>query len=56
MEQRVAAARAAGCSTLFGPERAGPLDGLAVVTVGHVSEALSWALSPAGTVPRRRAS
>ena len=56
MEQRVAAARAAGCSTLFGPERAGPLDGLQVVTVGHVSEALGWALSPAGTVPRRRAS
>jgi DNA repair protein RadA/Sms len=56
MEQRVAAARAAGCATLFGPERAGPLDGLRVVTVGHVSEALGWALLPAGTVPRRRAS
>jgi DNA repair protein RadA/Sms len=56
MEQRVAAARAAGCTTLFGPERAGPLDGLRVVTVGHVSEALGWALSPAGTVGGRRAS
>jgi DNA repair protein RadA/Sms len=56
MEQRVAAARAAGCSTLFGPEHAGPLDGLRVVTVGHVSEALRWALSPAGTIERRRAS
>ena len=56
MEQRVAAARAAGCSTVFGPERAGPLDGLRVVTAGHVAEALGWALSPAGTVPRRRAS
>jgi DNA repair protein RadA/Sms len=56
LEQRVAAARAAGCSTLFGPERAGPLDGLRVVTVGHISDALSWGLSPAGTVPRRRAS
>jgi DNA repair protein RadA/Sms len=56
MEQRVAAARAAGCSTLFGPERAGPLDGLRVVTVGHIAEALGWALSPAGSVQRRRAS
>ena len=56
MEQRVAAARAAGCVTLFGPEHAGPLDGLRVVRVGHVSEALGWALSPAGTLPRRRAS
>jgi DNA repair protein RadA/Sms len=56
MEQRVAAARAAGCSALFAPERAGPLDGLRVVTVGHLSEALGWALSPAGTLPRRRAS
>ncbi len=56
MEQRIAAARAAGCSMLFGPERAGPLDGLQLVTVGHISEAVGWALSPAGTVPRRRAS
>ncbi|HEV8088470.1 MAG TPA: S16 family serine protease, partial [Actinomycetota bacterium] len=56
MEQRIAAARAAGCSVLFGPERAGPLDGLQLVTVGHISEAVGWALSPAGTVPRRRAS
>jgi DNA repair protein RadA/Sms len=56
MEQRVAAARAAGCSTVFAPERAGPLDGLRVVPVGHLSEALGWALSPAGTLPRRRAS
>ncbi|MFL5792017.1 MAG: AAA family ATPase [Actinomycetota bacterium] len=56
MEQRVAAARGAGCSTVFAPERAGPLDGLRVVTVGHLSEALGWALPPAGTVRRRRAS
>ena len=56
MEQRIAAARAAGCSVLFGPERPGSLDGLRVVPVGHLSEALGWAVSPAGTVPRRRAS
>jgi DNA repair protein RadA/Sms len=56
MEQRLAAARAAGCSTLFGPESPGSLDGLRVVPVGHLSEALGWAVSPAGTVPRRRAS
>jgi DNA repair protein RadA/Sms len=56
MEQRLAAARAAGCSVLFGPERPASLDGLRVVPVGHLSEALGWAVSPAGTVPRRRAS
>lgn len=56
MEQRIAAARAAGCSVLFGPERPGSLDGLRVVPVGHLSEALDWAVSPAGTVRRRRAS
>jgi DNA repair protein RadA/Sms len=56
LEQRVAAARAAGCSIVFGPERAGPLEGLRVVTVGHVSEALGWALPPAGTLPGLRAS
>lgn len=56
MEQRLAAARAAGCSVLFGPEAPGSLDGLRVVPVGHLSEALGWAVSPAGTVQRRRAS
>jgi DNA repair protein RadA/Sms len=55
-EQRLAAARAAGCSVLFGPEAPGSLDGLRVVPVGHLSEALGWAVSPAGTVQRRRAS
>ena len=45
-----------GVSVLFGPERPGSLDGLRVVPVGHLSEALDWAVSPAGTVPRRRAS
>jgi DNA repair protein RadA/Sms len=56
MEQRLAAARAAGCTVLFGPERPASLDGLRVVPVSHLSEALGWAVSPAGTVPRRRAS
>ena len=57
MEQRIAAARAAGCSTVFAPD--GPpdgIDGLRVVTVGHVAEALRWGLSPAGTREHRRAS
>ena len=57
MEQRISAARAAGCSTVFAP--AGPstgLEGVRVVTVGHVAEALRWSLSPAGTRAERRAS
>ena len=54
MEQRLAAARAAGCSVLFGPDRQGSLDGLRMVPVSHLSQALGWAVSPAGTVPRRR--
>jgi DNA repair protein RadA/Sms len=57
LEQRIGAARAAGCSTVFAPTESQPmLAGLRVVPVGHVSEALSWALSPAGTRHQRRAS
>jgi DNA repair protein RadA/Sms len=57
MEQRVSAARAAGCALLFAPP--GPstaLEGFRVVTVGHLVEALGWGLSPARTHPQRQAS
>lgn len=57
IEQRVAAARAAGCTVVFAPS--GSVDapgGVRLVTVGHVAEALHWALSPAGTANDRRAS
>ena len=57
MEQRVSAARAAGCATLFAPAGlATGLEGLRVVTVGHMVEALGWGLSPARTSPQRQAS
>ena len=57
MEQRVSAARAAGCATLFAPAGlATGLEGLRVVTVGHMVEALGWGLSPARTHPQRQAS
>ena len=58
MEQRISAARAAGCSDAVRPGRVSrrPLEGIRVVTVGHVAEALGWGLSPAGTHPERRAS
>ena len=57
MEQRISAARAAGCSTVFAPAGSPTrLDGLHVVPVGHVAEALRWGLSPAGTSSGRRAS
>ena len=58
MPQRAAAARSAGCELLFAPSgfaTGAPAD-LQVVTVGHVAEALDWALSPAGTSPHRLAS
>jgi DNA repair protein RadA/Sms len=57
--QRLAAARAAGCTTVFAAadDAAVAVDeGLGVVPVGHVADALRWALSPAGTVSKRRAS
>ena len=57
MDQRISAARAAGCSMLFAPSGSTtPIEGIRVVTVGHVSEALDWGLSPAGTHQGRRAS
>jgi DNA repair protein RadA/Sms len=57
MEQRVSAARAAGCAMLFAPTGLSMgLEGLRVVTVGHMVEALGWGLSPARTHPQRQAS
>ena len=57
LEQRLGAARAAGCSVVYAPGEPPPdLAGLRMVPVSHVSEALRWALSPAGTRQHRRAS
>jgi DNA repair protein RadA/Sms len=57
MEQRIGAARAAGCSAVVGPGGpGGSVNGLRVVTVSHIAEALERCLSPAGTFERRRAS
>ncbi len=44
MEQRLAAARTAGCSTVFAPTEEAPAPpGVRVVSVRHVSDALGWA-------------
>jgi predicted ATP-dependent serine protease len=43
MEQRLAAAVGAGCSTVFCAGSVGSPAGLRVVPVRHVAEALSWA-------------
>jgi DNA repair protein RadA/Sms len=50
--QRLAAARAAGCSVVFAPE-GGPtnVDGLRVEPVRHVREAVSWAFPAADDGP-----
>ncbi|MBI3648035.1 MAG: DNA repair protein RadA [Actinobacteria bacterium] len=59
MSQRMAAARAAACSTVFAPEGAtGPSD-LRVVPVRHVIQAVGWALkgkASRGVAQRHRAS
>ena len=47
MAQRLAAARAAGISTVFGPGEPGTREGVQVVPVRRVRDALTWA-SPAG--------
>jgi DNA repair protein RadA/Sms len=50
MAQRLAAARAAGCRVLFAPEGPPtPLEGVRVVPVRHVGDALRWALPPVET-------
>jgi predicted ATP-dependent serine protease len=57
MQQRLAAARGAGCTAVFAPGPAeGPPAGLSVHTVTHVTQALGWAISGAATTRRARAS
>jgi DNA repair protein RadA/Sms len=57
MAQRLAAARAAGCTTVFAPRgEAIALEGVRIVPVGRVAEALNWARRPAGTRSERRSA
>ncbi|MDP9302365.1 MAG: hypothetical protein M3P43_15970, partial [Actinomycetota bacterium] len=57
MQQRLAAARGAGCTAVFAPGLAeGAPAGLTVHTVAHVAQALGWAISGAATTRRARAS
>ena len=46
MAPRLAAARAAGVSTVFAPPGAPSLEGVRVVPVRHVAEGLAWVTSP----------
>jgi DNA repair protein RadA/Sms len=55
MTQRVAAARAAGCTTVYAAP--GPVaghDGVQLVPVRHIAEALRWALRPVETSAQGR--
>jgi DNA repair protein RadA/Sms len=54
MAQRLSAARAAGCTSVYAAETSSApvLSGLEVITVDHLSDALGWVLSPAATRPR----
>lgn len=56
MAQRLAAARSAGCRVVYLPTEGAPepVDGLRVVPVRDLSEALAWAL-PGGDLARRSA-
>ena len=57
MQQRLAAARGAGCTAVFAPGPAeDPPAGLTVHAVTHVTQALGWAISGAATTRRARAS
>jgi DNA repair protein RadA/Sms len=52
MSQRLSAARAAGCSVVYAAEGAAPdMNGIRVKPIGHVQQALGWAL---GTELRNR--
>ncbi len=53
MEQRLAAARAAGCTSAYVPRTGSipTLEGVRTIPVGDLGEAIGWALSPAATVP-----
>jgi DNA repair protein RadA/Sms len=52
MEQRLAAARAAGIRTVFAPAGTAPAREIRIVPVRHVNNALTWARSP-GEAGRR---
>lgn len=54
MGQRLAAARAAGVSTIFGPGTRGSEAGIRVVPVRHLSDALRWARPGRAPVPQGR--
>ena len=57
LDHRLAAARAAGCTKVFSAGApTGALQSVGTAPVGRLGEALGWALSPAGTASRRRAS
>jgi len=57
MQQRLAAARGAGCTAVFAPGPAvGAPAGLTFHTVTHVTHALGWAISGAAPTRRARAS
>ena len=54
MAQRLSAARAAGCTTVYAPPCESPekVQGIRIVPVRCVAEAIGWALPPAGTAKR----
>ncbi|HYJ59879.1 MAG TPA: S16 family serine protease, partial [Actinomycetota bacterium] len=53
MAQRLQAARAAGCTSVYAPAGAGPgTTDLLVIPVAEVRDALGWALPPASMRPR----
>ena len=54
MAQRVGAARAAGRTTVFARAGPGPVDGVRVVPVRHVRDALGWATARAVRPARKR--
>jgi DNA repair protein RadA/Sms len=57
MAQRIAAARASGCTSVFAPSGAGPgADGVRIVEVGRVREAIGWAVRAVETGTRRRSA
>ncbi len=53
MAARLQAARAAGCSEVFAAEAGGPAQGLSVLPVRHIRDALGWALPPSRSSVRR---
>lgn len=54
MPARLSAARAAGCSAVFAPagERPGSSEGLTILPIRRIEDAVLWALPPAGTGQR----